>query len=151
MDDIFLYDYKADRDLESILSLEAECFSKPYGAIDFICDSESIIYVLLNTSRELLGYIYIHYSKEYLEIYRLAVKPNFRNHGFGELLIEEAKKTLIKTGASRILLEVKSTNSPAINLYSKCGFITFHRRKEYYSDGSDALEMQFIKETKNEC
>ena len=38
-------------------------------------------------------------------------------------------------------LEVRVSNTPAINLYKKLGFIVVTTKKQYYSDGEDAYYM----------
>ena len=40
-----------------------------------------------------------------------------------------------------MFLEVRSSNTPAINLYKKAGFTNLSVRKKYYDDGEDAVVM----------
>ena len=42
---------------------------------------------------------------------------------------------------ANVFLEVKRTNFPAVNLYLSFGFQEINIRKDYYSDGEDAIEM----------
>ena len=51
-------------------------------------------------------------------------------------------------GVKQVLLEVKTTNEPAIALYRGFGFRPLLIRRAYYADGSDAIVM--LKEMGNE-
>ena len=44
-------------------------------------------------------------------------------------------------GVTRVLLEVRASNQPAIQLYQRWGFQLSSQRKGYYQDGEDALLM----------
>lgn len=73
-----------------------------------------------------------------IEILRLLVDKDFRNLGIASDLI-------YSIGHKNIILEVRSDNNTAINLYKKLGFIQIGERKNYYKDGKDAFIMQQIK------
>ena len=47
-----------------------------------------------------------------------------------------------------IYLEVKKNNIKALSMYSKLNFEIVSIRKSYYTDGSDAINMQLIKRKK---
>ena len=53
--------------------------------------------------------------------------------------ISDAKSMAVET----ISLEVRISNHAAIALYEKCGFSRAIVRKNYYSDGEDALLMVY--------
>jgi ribosomal protein S18 acetylase RimI-like enzyme len=42
---------------------------------------------------------------------------------------------------TRILLEARAGNAPALALYARLGFERFHVREGYYADGEDAVEL----------
>lgn len=75
------------------------------------------------------------------DINNIAVKKEFRQMGYGKMLmnalIEDAKSQNIKA----MTLEVRVTNESAIALYKKLGFKEAGIRKNYYSDKEDALIM----------
>ena len=71
-----------------------------------------------------------------------AVREEYRKHKIAEqmmlFIFEEAKTLEIKW----FTLEVRASNSPAINLYQKYGFETIGTREKYYQDNNeDALIM----------
>lgn len=73
----------------------------------------------------------------------LAVHPNHRRRGVGELLLLDMIKQARKLNAEMMILEVRVSNTIAQNLYLKCGFRVVGRRRRYYSDNrEDALVME---------
>ena len=74
-----------------------------------------------------------------LEITFLAVHPTYQRQGLANTLLctllSQAKSKSLK----RAILEVKSTNYAALNLYKKFYFEKINIRKKYYKDGSDAF------------
>ena len=56
--------------------------------------------------------------------------------------MEQTISTAHDCKAAKITLEVKVTNTPAIRLYMKNGFIPVGVKPAYYHDGSDAIYMQ---------
>lgn len=70
----------------------------------------------------------------------LAVHPDFRRQGLGELLLINDIRSAIKVGAKCMTLEVRVSNDPAQKLYYKYGFKSMGLRRKYYQDNSeDAL------------
>ncbi|MFN4046707.1 MAG: GNAT family N-acetyltransferase, partial [Acidilobaceae archaeon] len=72
----------------------------------------------------------------------IAVKPGFRGRGLGGMLMEAFELKCLSLGFSRVVLEVKAANTPAVSLYVKRGFKPVAVIKSYYPDGSDALIME---------
>ena len=72
------------------------------------------------------------------QIHEVAVAPQARRRGLGRQLVEAL---CAACGPGPALLEVRASNTPALALYSACGFTTVGRRADYYPDGEDALLM----------
>jgi ribosomal-protein-alanine N-acetyltransferase len=72
----------------------------------------------------------------------IAVKPDYRGRGLGELLLVSMLDWACSLGAHRMTLEVRVSNHVAQDLYRKYGFTIEGVRRRYYSDnGEDALIM----------
>jgi ribosomal-protein-alanine N-acetyltransferase len=72
----------------------------------------------------------------------LAVDPDWRKLGLGELLLLSMLKQAARLGAFEATLEVRVSNAVAQNLYIKYGFEKVGRRRHYYQDnGEDAWIM----------
>lgn len=90
----------------------------------------------------LLGYGGFWRILEEAHICTLAVRPEWRGRGLGELLLASLIERAMEHEAGVITLEVRASNMKAQNLYQKYGFAVVGRRKGYYSDdGEDALIM----------
>lgn len=74
------------------------------------------------------------------EILKLAVAPENRRQGLGQMLLDRALSEMREAGVSRVSLEVRASNRAAIGLYEKNGFRQGHIRKSYYkSPPEDAI------------
>lgn len=72
----------------------------------------------------------------------IAVHPDYRGRGIGELMLSSLLGISYEIGARMVTLEVRVSNSVAQNLYRKYGFKEAGVRKRYYSDNhEDALIM----------
>jgi ribosomal-protein-alanine N-acetyltransferase len=70
----------------------------------------------------------------------LAVHPDFRRLGVGELLLINDIQSALKVAAKCMTLEVRVSNDSAQKLYYKYGFKSMGLRRKYYQDNSeDAL------------
>jgi ribosomal-protein-alanine N-acetyltransferase len=69
----------------------------------------------------------------------IAVSPRYRSEGIGSALLKEVLRTMkVYYGAGKCYLEVRVSNSNAIRLYRKVGFIVEKTIRGYYSDGENA-------------
>jgi len=90
----------------------------------------------------LLGYGGFWMMVDEAHICTLAVRPQWRGRGLGELLLLSLVEQAIERQAAVVTLEVRVSNLRAQNLYKKYGFAVVGERKRYYSDNQeDALIM----------
>jgi len=72
----------------------------------------------------------------------IAVRPEWRRRGIGELLVVAMLERAVELGADLATLEVRVSNIAAQSLYQKYGFAKVGLRPHYYRDrGEDALIM----------
>ena len=73
----------------------------------------------LTLNDETVGSVYLAYMDDYCRLFSVVINENFRNRGYGKMLMECVKDHGKRSDRSYILL-----NSPARNLgfYDKCGF-----------------------------
>ena len=70
----------------------------------------------------------------------LAVHPDYRRQGFGQVLLLSLLIKARQRGLERATLEVRISNQAALSLYEKFGFRVAGQRRGYYQDtGEDAL------------
>jgi [ribosomal protein S18]-alanine N-acetyltransferase len=77
------------------------------------------------------------------EILTICVHPDARRRGIGESLMLATLEWWRAEGVLHGFLEVRVNNEAAIGLYRKLGFESVGRRPRYYTDGTDALVMQW--------
>ena len=129
---------------DAVTELDEQTFpSSPWGREAFMkAGADKAEMYLAAEDRGLLGYVLFSNGPE-PEIYRIAVAFERRRQGIGERLLFAALDHARRQGASRMFLEVREDNAPAIGLYEAAGFEVIYRRKGYYrEDGCDALIME---------
>lgn len=72
-------------------------------------------------------------------IISIAVLPDVRRRSIGTILMQSAEKALKDNyGCNESYLEVRVTNSPAIEMYKVLGYRILETLSSYYMDGEDA-------------
>ncbi len=134
--------YKAGDEI-SIAELEKECFSKPWSS-QAIIDSvdEGIKFFVCEENDSIVGYIGLQTVLDEGYITNIAVTVSARRRGIGKLLLDALDKAADEFSLSFISLEVRKSNTPAINLYTLCGYGSEGIRKNFYtSPNEDAVIM----------
>jgi ribosomal-protein-alanine N-acetyltransferase len=90
-----------------------------------------------------LGFALVWRAAGELQLTDLGVTAKARRKGLARALLAELRREGIATGAEVMLLEVRASNLPALELYRSFGFKELDRRPRYYPDtGEDAVVMQ---------
>ena len=77
------------------------------------------------------------------QITNIAVHPDHRGQGLGLAIVQALIKHAKAERLASITLEVRVSNTPAITLYKKVGFLEVGRRKGFYTKPTeDALIME---------
>jgi ribosomal-protein-alanine N-acetyltransferase len=84
-----------------------------------------------------LGYAGFWLLVDEAHICTIAVHPQWRGRGLGELLLLALIERGIELGANSATLEVRVSNRVAQELYTKYGFEIVSRRRGYYSDNNE--------------
>lgn len=135
-----------EEDLDEVFEIEKLCFSYPWTKSLFINELKnpySHAYVLRSHEHKVIGYIIFWIIMEEGHILNIAIHPEWRNKGYGSLLLKFSLDILRRHSGKVMTLEVRKSNIPAISLYKKFGFKIVGIRKNYYiSNGEDALVME---------
>jgi ribosomal-protein-alanine N-acetyltransferase len=91
---------------------------------------------------QVIGYVGYRLHGPRAHISTIAVHPDWRGHGFGELLLLRVLEEAMEKERSTITLEVRASNHIAQHLYRKCGFRFTGVQQQYYRDGEDAWLME---------
>jgi len=71
----------------------------------------------------------------------VAVLDEFRKRGIGKALVEESVNGVKIKKCDEFYLEVRCSNTDAVRLYEKLGFVIRQQLHAYYRDGEDAYLM----------
>ena len=127
----------------SILMLEAEAFDdhNPYEYISLYEIFRDGFFVCV-IGEDIVGFVVGYALSEYEgHIFSLAVSDAHRHKGYAELLVDHICTYFIFKGLQKASLEVRTTNIPALRLYTKLGFTVCWVESQYYSDGEDGYVM----------
>ncbi|MBW1742920.1 MAG: GNAT family N-acetyltransferase [Deltaproteobacteria bacterium] len=75
------------------------------------------------------------------ELLAIAVEPEQRKRGIGDLLLNEIQKAADRTGVETLVLHTAIENLPGRGLFKKHGFILLDTRSSFYPRGQDAVMM----------
>jgi ribosomal-protein-alanine N-acetyltransferase len=135
-------------DLPEMLAIERESFPSPWTAGMFKKELESAhsrcLCVRINSAEKsvVAAYIIFWLIADEAHLHNLAVKKEYRGKGLAYNLMEAMKEIAGKNEALAQTLEVRESNTEAIKLYRKCGFVVKGIRPQYYTDTrEDAMIM----------
>src|SRR5215210_1579915 len=129
-------------DLPSVISIERRSFPTPWSLAMFVLElsKPSGICLAAEDPGGLVGYLVCARYDHVWHLMNVAVHPERRRRGIATELIERLFEE-VGSGA-RFTLEVRVSNTPAIEMYRAFGFRSAGRRRRYYHDnGEDALIM----------
>jgi len=155
-------------DVSTVIAIERLSFPTPWPASAFLYElrqTDSYYYVLLQSAvhrnvhpdrgwrhwlhrisglpeeDQVLGYVGFRFRGDQAHISTIAVHPDWRGRGLGELLLLTALEKALTQRASSVTLEMRVSNDVARRLYHKYGFQLQGTLTRYYRDGEDAQLM----------
>ena len=96
-------------------------------------------YFVAEENGVVLGYAGFWLVVDEAELMKIAVDVPYRRRGLAGALLVAVLDEARQQGAACLLLEVRETNEAARALYEKYGFHAYSIRKQYYSDGENAV------------
>ncbi|MCC8073157.1 MAG: ribosomal protein S18-alanine N-acetyltransferase [Clostridiales bacterium] len=131
--------------LDDVCKIEELCFANPWSREDLenqLSLDTSYFYVAEDNGKA-VGYIGLQIFSGEGYVTNIAVLPQYRRQGIAEALICEC----IKNDMDFITLEVRQSNTVAINLYKKTGFENVGIRPKFYSnpDENAVIMTKYIK------
>ena len=132
-----------EKHIAPIAKLEKICFSEPWSAEGLIESYRSgTKFFVAENDRHIIGYVGIKPVIDEGYITNVAVYPAYRRQGVGTALLKRVFEFAVEEKLRFVSLEVRVSNSAAVSLYQKLGFITEGRRKDFYRNPrEDALIM----------
>ena len=91
------------------------------------------------------GIVWFSVVQDEAEIIDIRVSEAYRRRGVGESLLTQCFEKFRSSEIRTVFLEVSASNTAALALYEKLGFVTMGRRENYYKTAAgreDALTMR---------
>ena len=167
----FIIENAAAEDIDEIAALETVCFAEEPWSRNMLAeeiDNSSAFFIVARKAAgpdekaadrkaagpderavkgQIAGYLVAWLIPPYeCQIGSIAVLPEFRRKGIASGLLKVLCGTCSINGIQDIELEVRVSNTAAIELYKRFGFKITGVRKGYYQDGEDAYNMARISE-----
>ena len=125
-----------------IAELEKICFNDAWSenSIASELDNRLAFWLVAEEDDQVIGYVGSQTVLGETDMMNIAIHPDHRKRGIATELIEALIQDLTERGSHSLMLEVRSSNEPAKNLYIKMGFETVGVRRNYYRNPrEDAL------------
>ena len=131
--------------VQEVAQIEKLCFSDAWSSLSITAELHNplSLWLVAMDGQTLVGYIGSQTVLPESDMMNLAVLPQYRRCGIARLLVQSLIEALSEKGVDSLTLEVRVSNTPAIALYEKLGFLPVGRRPNYYRNPKeDALIMR---------
>ena len=140
-------------DLDEMMAIESAIYSHPWTRGNF-GDSLAAGYHcwIAECGGEMAGYAVTAVAAGEAHLLNLSVAGPWQRRGIGREILNFVLRLARESGAARILLEVRPTNSAARALYAAAGFAEIATRRSYYpADASreDAIVLELALEKRD--
>jgi ribosomal-protein-alanine N-acetyltransferase len=126
--------------------LDQNYFPQPWDSVSwseiFNTSAYRLIIQILEDNH-VIGFLLLEISfvDSFAHLLKIIIHPTERQKGLGMCLINEGLRQLKERSIKTIFLEVEENNISAIKIYQHAGFKIIHKKKQFYSNGADALIM----------
>lgn len=127
-----------------VAEIEKICFSKPWSqkSIEEELKNDCAYFYIITYDNATAGYCGMHIAAHEAYIANIAVLPQYRGNNLGKILTQHLINTAQNNECDFITLEVRPSNTVAVNIYKSLGFKKVGTRKNFYTSPSeDALIM----------
>lgn len=129
-------------DLRDVMAIERASYPFPWTEgifrdclrIGYLCR------VLINARDTVTGYGVLSHGAGEAHVLNICVAAGYRRRGLGETILLQLIDDARQLHADTLLLEVRPSNTAAIELYRKLGFNEIGLRKNYYPAAHNARE-----------
>ena len=135
-------------DLDQVIAIEREVFLFPWSRMNFADSLTSEYYCrVLEQLGTLFGYGVMMIGPDEAHILTIGIAGKWQKKGWGQLLLEHLISQASQQNVRAIILDVRESNTGAMNLYKQLGFLPVGKRKGYYPamcGREDAIVMELI-------
>ena len=122
-----------DEDVDAVAAAEQRSYAFPWTRGNFV-DSLRAGHSMWVCREDgvPIGHAVVMMAVDEAHLLNLTIVPERQQRGLGGALLHHALAVARDHGATRMLLEVRPGNAPALALYRRCRFVEIGRRKGFY-------------------
>lgn len=131
---------------EEVVDLDRSHFPNPWSEEQWrTLDPSQNILLEWSSGEKLLGFALFGVipGDDLAHLFKILILPEYQGSGEAMAFWREIVLFLKAQGLQRVYLEVEAGNGRAQKFYQKVGFKVLRRNKGYYSNGEDALMMDY--------
>lgn len=135
-------------DADGVARVEAACMPVPWSRQSFweeASHSDAYYLIARDVDRDnlIVAYAGCWVLANEGHITNVAVDPDYQGQGLGRRLMNELTSRVKALGVDSMTLEVRPSNTVAINLYTSLGFRSVGQRPKYYTNPVEAAEIMW--------
>lgn len=131
------------RDLEEMIDIEYQCFPKPWSENDFFqtLQNRKVSAFVAEYREKIIGYLVFELRKKYINIFNLAVHPDYQRQGVATELVKNLKTRLLNE-RTKLKAEVADYNLDAHLFFKSQEFKAIKIVPQFFDD-VDAYKFVF--------
>lgn len=135
-------------DADGVVRVEAACMPVPWSRQSFweeASHTDAYYLIARDVDRDnlIVAYAGCWVLANEGHITNVAVDPDYQGQGLGRKLMNEITSRVKALGVDSMTLEVRPSNTVAINLYTSLGFRSVGQRPKYYTNPVEAAEIMW--------
>ncbi len=135
-------------DADGVARVEATCMPVPWSRQSFweeASHTDAYYLIARDVDRDnlIVAYAGCWVLANEGHITNVAVDPDYQGQGLGRRLMNELTSRVKALGVDSMTLEVRPSNTVAINLYTSLGFRSVGQRPKYYTNPVEAAEIMW--------
>jgi [ribosomal protein S18]-alanine N-acetyltransferase len=137
-----IYGPMQSADVDEVAAIECQVYPHPWSRGNFM-DSLASGYqawVVRSDAGALLGYFLLMPAVDEAHLLNVAVAAGHQGQGLGRYLLDKAAACARGLSMESMLLEVRPSNTRALEFYRRYGFSQIGRRKGYYPASNNLCE-----------
>ncbi len=141
------FEFMQEEHVAYVYEIEKNTFPIPWSKKAFINELSNKVatYYVATFDSEVIAYGGMWIVEGDANITNIAVREEYKKLGIGGKIIEKLVQYAKEKGCTGITLEVRKSNSIAINLYQKKGFKVEGTRKKFYTDNNEDALIMWLK------
>ena len=135
MSSVWLTESMRPEDVEGVYQIEMECFSQPWSKEALAEEAggrQDAHYLVVRDGGRVIGYGGFRQVLDEAHITNIAVTESMRGQGVAKAIMIGLEDLCGPLGIMYMTLEVRISNTAALQLYESCGFVSAGIRPGYY-------------------